>query len=122
MNKFKELLEKAGDLQFIKKAKDYIAIHKIAVVTTATTAAAGIEVEFEGEGVNEIAKDKATGKVVLKVNPDFFRPAEVELLIGNPAKAEAKLGWKREISFQELVERMVKNDLELVKKEAEANN
>ena len=84
--------------------------------------AAGIEVEFEGEGVNEIAKDKATGKVVLKVNPDFFRPAEVELLIGNPAKAEAKLGWKREISFQELVERMVKNDLELVKKEAEANN
>ena len=55
-------------------------------------AAAGIEVEFEGEGVNEIAKDKATGKVVLKVNPDFFRPAEVELLIGNPAKAEAKLG------------------------------
>ena len=85
-------------------------------------AAAGIEVEFEGEGVNEIAKDKATGKVVLKVNPDFFRPAEVELLIGNPAKAEAKLGWKREISFQELVERMVKNDLELVKKEAEANN
>ena len=84
-------------------------------------AAAGIEVEFEGEGVNEIAKDKATGKVVLKVNPDFFRPAEVELLIGNPAKAEEKLGWKREISFQELVERMVKNDMELVKKEA-ANN
>ncbi|SFE92405.1 GDP-mannose 4,6 dehydratase, partial [[Lactobacillus] rogosae] len=44
---------------------------------------------------------------------DFFRPAEVELLIGNPAKAEAKLGWKREISFQELVERMVKNDIDL---------
>ena len=65
--------------------------------------AAGMEVEFEGEGVNEIAKDKATGKVVLKVNPEFFRPAEVELLIGNPEKAEKKLGWKREISFQELV-------------------
>ena len=69
-----------------------------------------------------IATNETRGKVVLKVNPDFFRPAEVELLIGNPAKAEAKLGWKREISFQELVERMVKNDLELVKKEAEANN
>ena len=79
--------------------------------------AAGMEVEFEGEGVNEIAKDKATGKVVLKVNPEFFRPAEVELLIGNPEKAEKKLGWKREISFQELVERMVKNDLALVEKE-----
>ena len=77
-------------------------------------AAAGIEVEFEGEGVNEVAKDKKTGKVVLRVNPDFFRPAEVELLIGNPAKAEKELGWEREISFQELVERMVKNDLAIV--------
>ena len=85
-------------------------------------AAAGIEVEFEGEGVNEIAKDKATGKVVLKVNPDFFRPAEVELLIGNPAKAEKELGWEREISFQELVERMVKNDLAIVEKEIKAAN
>ena len=80
-------------------------------------AAAGIDVEFEGEGVNEAGKDQATGKVVVSVNPKFFRPAEVELLIGNPAKAEEKLGWKREISFQELVERMVKNDLALVEKE-----
>ena len=80
-------------------------------------AAAGIDVEFEGEGVNEVGKDKATGKVVVSVNPKFFRPAEVELLIGNPAKAEEKLGWKREISFQELVERMVKNDLALVENE-----
>ena len=79
-----------------------------------------MEVEFEGEGVNEIAKDKATGKVVLKVNPEFFRPAEVELLIGNPEKAEKKLGWKREISFQELAERMVKNDLALTEKEVKA--
>ena len=54
---------------------------------------------------------------MVKVNPRFFRPAEVELLLGNPAKAEAKLGWKREISFHELVERMVRNDLELVEKE-----
>jgi GDPmannose 4,6-dehydratase len=80
-------------------------------------AAAGIEVEFEGEGVNEVGRDKATGKVVVSVNPKFFRPAEVELLIGNPAKAEQKLGWTREIPFNELVERMVKNDLALVEKE-----
>lgn len=80
-------------------------------------AVAGIEVEFEGEGVNEVGKDKSTGKVIVKVNPKFFRPAEVELLIGDPHKAESKLGWKREISFQELVERMVKNDLCLVEKE-----
>lgn len=77
--------------------------------------AADIEVVFEGEGVNEIGKDRKTGKVVVKVNPEFFRPAEVELLIGDPSKAEKQLGWKREISFDQLVERMVKNDLELEK-------
>lgn len=82
---------------------------------------AGIEVEFSGTGVDEVGIDKATGKVVVKVNPDFFRPAEVELLIGNPEKAETKLGWVRDIPFAELVERMVKNDLELVAKEIEYN-
>lgn len=80
-------------------------------------AKAGIEVEFEGTGVDEVGKDKDTGKVVVKVNKDFFRPAEVDILIGNPAKAEEKLGWVRHISFDELVERMVQNDLELVQKE-----
>lgn len=75
--------------------------------------AAGMELEWSGEGVDEIAKDKATGKVVVKVNPQFFRPAEVDLLLGDPTKAETNLGWKREVSFQELVERMVKNDLEI---------
>ncbi|MBE6825371.1 MAG: GDP-mannose 4,6-dehydratase [Ruminococcus sp.] len=78
---------------------------------------AGIEVVWEGEGVNEIGKDKATGKVIVKVNPKFFRPAEVDVLLGNPAKAEAALGWEREISFAELVERMVQNDLAIVEKE-----
>lgn len=85
-------------------------------------AKAGMEVEFSGEGVNEIGKDKATGKVVVKVNPDFFRPAEVDILIGDPTKADTVLGWERQIKFDELVERMVKNDLELVKKEIAYNN
>ena len=83
---------------------------------------AGIEVEFSGEGVDEVGVDKATGKVVVKVNPKFFRPAEVELLIGDPAKAEKELGWVRHISFDELVERMVKNDLDLVAKEIKLAN
>ncbi|WP_346697679.1 GDP-mannose 4,6-dehydratase [Catenibacillus scindens] len=82
----------------------------------------GIEIAWSGEGVNETGTDKATGKVVVKVNPAFFRPAEVELLLGNPAKAEKNLGWKRDISFSDLVERMVKNDMELVEKEVKAAN
>lgn len=77
----------------------------------------GVEIEWEGTGVDEIGKDKATGKTIVKVNPQFFRPAEVDILLGNPAKAEKELGWKREISFSQLVERMVKNDLALVEKE-----
>ena len=80
-------------------------------------ACAGIEIEWSGEGVHEIGTDKATGKVVVKVNPEFFRPAEVDILLGDPSKAEKTLGWKREIPFQELVSRMVKNDMELVAKE-----
>ena len=77
----------------------------------------GIEVEWHGSGVDEIGIDKATGKTVVSVNPKFFRPAEVEILLGNPAKAEAALGWEREISFAELVKRMVENDLKLAEKE-----
>ena len=77
--------------------------------------AIGIDVEFKGTGLDEVGINKANGKVVIKVNKDFYRPAEVELLIGNPKKAEEKLHWKREISFHELVERMAKNDLELVR-------
>ena len=81
-----------------------------------------IELEWSGTGVDEIAKDKATGKTVVKVNPKFFRPAEVDLLLGDPSKAESKLGWKREIDFAELVTRMVKNDLELTEKEVKIMN
>jgi len=81
---------------------------------------AGIELEFKGEGVDEIGVDKATGKTVVKVDPKFFRPAEFELLLGNPEKAEKALGWKREIPFAELVSRMVKNDIALVEKEIKA--
>lgn len=76
---------------------------------------AGIEIEWHGTGIDETGIDKATGKTVVKVNKKFFRPAEVDVLLGNPAKAESVLGWKREISFPELVERMVKNDMDLIK-------
>ncbi|HBJ79920.1 MULTISPECIES: GDP-mannose 4,6-dehydratase [Fusobacterium] len=78
-----------------------------------------IDIVWQGEGINEIGIDKATNKTVVKINPKFFRPAEVDILLGNPEKAEKELKWKREISFKHLVERMVKNDMELVKKEIE---
>ncbi len=79
--------------------------------------AAGIPVIWEGEGIHEVGKNADTGKVIVKVNEAFFRPAEVDVLLGNPAKAEKQLGWKREISFAELVERMVRHDMALVQAE-----
>ena len=78
--------------------------------------AVGIDIEWVGEGIDEKGIDKATGKVVVDVNPKFFRPAEVDLLLGDPTKAKEKLGWNpRKTSFEELVSIMVKSDLELVK-------
>ena len=77
---------------------------------------AGFRIVWEGQGVDEVGKDEDSGRVLVKINPQFYRPAEVELLWGNPAKAEAELGWKREITFDGLVERMVKSDMEAVAK------
>ncbi len=77
----------------------------------------GVEIEWQGEGIDEIGIDKATGKTIVKINPKFFRPAEVDILLGDPAKADAALGWVREISFDQLVKRMIDNDLALVEKE-----
>jgi GDPmannose 4,6-dehydratase len=73
--------------------------------------AADIDVAFSGDREEEIAKDQATGKTVMRIDPRFYRPAEVELLIGNPAKATAKLGWKPKTSLEELCRMMVEADL-----------
>ncbi|MDQ1244710.1 MAG: GDPmannose 4,6-dehydratase [Campylobacterota bacterium] len=73
--------------------------------------AVGIELEFKGKNEDEIAVDKATGKTVVRVNPKFYRPAEVELLIGNPQKAKDELGWEPKCSLEELCAMMVKEDL-----------
>lgn len=83
----------------------------------AAFAAVDMEILWQGSGVDEIGIHKASGKTVVKVNPKFFRPSEVELLIGDPTKAEKNLKWKREISFADMVARMVRTDLILVEKE-----
>ena len=72
---------------------------------------ANINVEFKGSGEAETAVDTATGKTVMRINPKFYRPAEVELLIGDPAKAKAKLGWAPSTSLEELCAMMVEADL-----------
>ncbi len=72
----------------------------------------GIELEFKGEGINEKGIDKATGKVLIEVSPDFFRPTDVVNLWGDPTKAKAELGWDpNKTSFEQLVKIMVDNDM-----------
>lgn len=73
----------------------------------------GINLEWKGSDVNEIGVDTATGKTVLRINPEFFRPAEVDILLGDPTKAETKLGWKRAVDFPGLVKLMVEHDLQV---------
>lgn len=73
--------------------------------------AAEINIEWQGEGEDEKAIDTATGKVIVQVNPKFYRPAEVELLIGNPAKAKEILGWEPTTTLEELCQMMVEADL-----------
>lgn len=75
---------------------------------------AGITVDFKGETENETAVDVATGKTVMRVNPKFYRPAEVELLIGDPARAKEKLGWAPTTTLEELCQMMVEADLRRV--------
>ena len=73
--------------------------------------AVDIELEFTGTAENEVAKNRATGEVVVRVNPKFYRPAEVDLLIGNPQKAKEELGWEPKCTLEELCSMMVQADL-----------
>ena len=72
----------------------------------------GVELRWQGAGIEEKGYDIKTGRLLVDVDPRFFRPAEVELLWGNPSKAEKDLGWRRKVSFQELVQMMVRADVE----------
>lgn len=79
---------------------------------------AGIELEFKGDGVKEKGYNKKTGEVLVEVDPAYFRPSEVETLLGDPTKAKNELGWNpRKTSFEQLVKLMMKHDMEFVKKD-----
>ena len=78
---------------------------------------AGISVEWSGSGVDEKGRNAATGEILVEVDPAYFRPTEVELLLGDPSKAKRDLGWEPKVTFPELVRRMVLSDLDLFRKE-----
>jgi len=79
---------------------------------------AGIELEWRGEGFEEVGIDRATGRTLIAIDPRYLRPTEVDLLLGDPAKAKAELGWEPRTTFTELVDLMVDHDLRLADDEA----
>ena len=82
----------------------------------------GIKLDWQGEGINEKGIDRNTGKVLIEIDPRYFRPAEVDILIGDPSKAYSKLGWKPKVQLPRLVKMMVENDLKMAEKETHLKN
>jgi len=82
----------------------------------------GRSIEWHGKGVDEIGVDGKSGKTVVCIDPVYFRPTEVDLLIGDASKAREKLGWKPRTSFAQLVKEMVRSDLTIAKAENDSKN
>merc|ERR1712042_223336 len=91
-------------------------MHSVREFVEAACEYIGMELEWEGSGDSEIAKEKNTGIIRVKINPKFYRPTEVEQLLGDPTKAKTKLGWEPKVQFEDLVKDMMESDIALMKK------
>jgi len=115
----KEYVESMWKMLQQKKPDDYVIAtgetHSMKEFIELSCRELNIDLEWEGEGLEEKGIDKKTGKIIIRINPRYFRPAEVDLLLGDPTKAKEKLGWEAKIKFEELVKLMVKSDYELIK-------
>jgi len=104
------MLQQDGD-----DPKDYVLAsgetHSVREFTELAFKEIDVDIKWEGKGESEQGIDTKSGDVLVKINPEFYRPAEVDLLLGDPSKAEEELGWKREVDFQGLVKLMVEHDL-----------
>ncbi|MBB6168965.1 GDPmannose 4,6-dehydratase [Chelatococcus composti] len=108
------------------KPDDYVLAtgetHSVREFVELAFAEVGRTIVWQGQGVDEVGIDKASGKTLVRIDPRYFRPTEVDLLLGDPTKAREKLGWRHRTSFRELVKEMVESDLKTVRNEAERRN
>lgn len=107
-----------------EEAEDFVAAtgetHPVREFVEKAFACVDIAIKWQGEGVDEVGVDASDeSRVLVRVDPKYFRPTEVDLLIGDPAKAKAKLGWEPRVHFDELVREMVESDLKLVDEKGE---
>jgi GDPmannose 4,6-dehydratase len=104
------------------EAEDFVIAtgeqHSVREFAERAAAALGMHLEWQGKGVEERGVDTKSGRVVIRIDPRYFRPTEVESLLGDPTKAREKLGWVPEIDFQSLINEMVAEDLELARRDA----
>jgi GDPmannose 4,6-dehydratase len=102
-------------------ADDYVLAtgetHTVRSFVDAAFRVVGIEIDWTGVGIEEKGRDRATGRVLVEVDPRYFRPTEVDLLIGDPAKARQQLGWQYTTTLAEMVTEMVESDLKVVRSE-----
>jgi len=108
------------------KPEDFVLatgeMHSVREFVEKAFAVVDVSIQWQGSGIDEVGIDRETQQVVVRVDPRYFRPAEVELLLGNPAKAERVLGWKRKVDFDSLVTEMVQTDLRTSKSLIEDQN
>jgi GDPmannose 4,6-dehydratase len=90
--------------------------HSVRDFVIAAAEAAGFDFELQGENVDTIGIDRSSGKTILRTNPEFYRPAEVDYLRGDSTKARTVLGWEPKVSFRELARMMVEADLDRVRR------
>ena len=104
------------------KPDDYVLAtgeaHSVREFVEKAFACTGRKIEWQGKGQSERGVESGTGRVLVEVDPRYFRPTEVDCLVGDPSKARRQLGWQHRVSFDELVEQMVKQDLKLAKQQA----
>ncbi|MEQ8300731.1 MAG: GDP-mannose 4,6-dehydratase [Hyphomonas sp.] len=96
--------------------------HSVREFVELAFAEVGKKIEWQGNGADEVGRDAKTGNVLVRIDPRYFRPTEVDLLIGDPTKAHDKLGWKHATSFRDLVSEMVRADIDLAERESWRNN
>ena len=118
----KDYVEAIWEIIQYKKPDDFVIAsgesHSVREFVEAAGSLLGMKIAWKGKGINEQGIDQKSGKVIVKVDPLYFRKAEVEYLLGNPIKAKKILGWKPKTSFKQLVEIMVKADYDQAKREA----
>lgn len=100
------------------EADDYVLAtgeaHSVRELAEVAFAQVGREIVWSGSGVEEIGTDRRSGKVLIRIDPNYYRPTEVDLLLGDPSKARRLLGWRHTTTFRELVAEMVRADMALL--------